>query len=118
MSNDWEVLEMLHDKKKPIILNGEIQAYGNLRESMRKINLAILENHPESNDLAWVQDRNAELVELQPLFAKIREHNPWSSFRTVFKDAIALTHVRQRDIKKDWGYDVKEIQFVFSLTSN
>ncbi|QKX61938.1 uncharacterized protein TRUGW13939_09094 [Talaromyces rugulosus] len=110
MSNDWEVLEMFHDKKEPIIFNNKIQAYGDLRESMRKFNLAILNNHAESNSIAWIEGINAELLKLQPLFDKIREHNPWSSFLEVFGDAKTLAHVKQRDLKDDWGYDFKKIQ--------
>lgn len=117
MSNDWEVLQAFDKDKEPIIMNREVQSYGTLRESMRRINLAILENYPESYNLAWVEDREAELEKLQSLFDRIAADNPWSTFVTVFRDAETLTYVRKRDLKDDWGYDFKAIQFVFLFFS-
>lgn len=119
MSNDWETLQAFDTDKKPIIMNGAVQSYGTLRESLRRINLTILENCAESSDLAWIEAREAELKNVESIFDRIREDNPWSSFISVFRDAESLTYVRKRDIKGDWGYDVNAIQFVsFPLALN
>lgn len=115
MSNDSEVLHKI-GAPTSIIMNGESQTYKTLRDSIRAIYLAVRYGKPESENVTWIEAREAELEGIQDVIDNIREDNEFSTFLSVFRDAKTLIDVKKKDIKGGWDFNINGFQYAHPLT--